>query len=80
MTYMNTNYSKDRQGQFTKKNWGIWNGVEKRFVFGIDAETKDKAWRAFAKATEGGDAMYKWRYEVRPIPIWFDNPRNQCRW
>ena len=53
--------------------YGIWNSVEKRFVFGIAAETPRKAERAFRKACSG---WRRWRYEIKPIPEGFKNPRN----
>ena len=53
--------------------YGIWNSMEKRFVFGIAAETPRKAERAFRKTCIN---WRKWRYEIKPIPEGFKNPRN----
>lgn len=53
--------------------YGIWNSAEKRFVFGIAAETPRKAERAFRKACIN---WRQWRYEIKPIPEGFKNPRN----
>lgn len=45
--------------------YGVWNAVQKRFVFGIAEETPGRAQRAlFHKIGKGA---YKWRYEVRKI-------------
>jgi hypothetical protein len=54
--------------------YGVWNGVERRFVFGIKEDTKKAAWRQFIRAV--GKTGYKWRFEVRPIPPGFKNPKN----
>lgn len=53
--------------------YGVWNNVEKRFVFGIAAETPRKAERAFRKTCIN---WRQWRYEIKPIPEGFKNPRN----
>ena len=53
--------------------FGIWNSMEKRFIFGIAAETPRKAERAFRKTCIN---WRKWRYEIKPIPEGFKNPRN----
>lgn len=53
--------------------YSIWNSMEKRFVFGIAAETPRKAERTFRKACV---EWRKWRYEIKPIPEGFKNPRN----
>lgn len=53
--------------------YGIWNSIEKRFVFGIAAETPRKAERAFRKTCIN---WRMWRYEIKPIPDDFKNPRN----
>lgn len=45
--------------------YGIWNSIEKRFVFGIAAETPRKAERAFRKTCIN---WRLWRYEIKPIP------------
>lgn len=54
--------------------YGIWNDIEKRFVFGINAPTKRAAWRQFTNAV--GKTAYKWRFEIRVIPPNFKNPKN----
>nr|DAM21451.1 MAG TPA: DNA helix destabilizing protein [Caudoviricetes sp.] len=54
-------------------SYGIWNSAEKRFVFGIAAETPRKAERAFRKTCIN---WRQWRYEIKPIPEGFKNPRN----
>ena len=53
--------------------YGIWNSADKRFVFGIAAETPRKAERAFRKTCIN---WRQWRYEIKPIPEGFKNPRN----
>ena len=53
--------------------YGVWNSAEKRFVFGIAAETPRKAERAFRKTCIN---WRQWRYEIKPIPEGFKNPRN----
>ena len=55
-------------------NYGIWNGMTKRFVFGINEPTKARALRKFIKAA--GKASYCWRYEVRKRPDNYKNPPN----
>ena len=66
--------------------YGVWNAVQKRFVFGIVEETPGRAQRAlFHKIGKGA---YKWRYEVRKIPPNWRNPKNpnyhvcckDCEW
>lgn len=54
--------------------YGIWNGMTKRFVFGIAEDTKGRAWRAFCKAAP--DAARYWRYSVKAIPEGWKNPKN----
>jgi hypothetical protein len=55
--------------------FGIWNNVEKRFVFGIREETAAKAEKAFFHKV--GKTAYKWRFEVRTIPEGWVNPKNR---
>lgn len=55
--------------------YGIWNGVEKRFVFGIREPSAIKAEKAFFHKV--GKTAYKWRFEVREIPNNWVNPKNQ---
>lgn len=47
--------------------YGIWNNMKKEFQFGICEPSKKKATkRLFEKI--GKDA-YKWRFEVRKLPV-----------
>jgi hypothetical protein len=57
-----------------KVMFGIWNGMEKRFVFGIREKTAEKAEQAFFR--KAGKTAYKWRFEVRVIPEGWINPKN----
>lgn len=45
--------------------YGVWNNAEKRFVFGIAAETPRKAERAFRRTCIN---WRQWRYEIKPMP------------
>lgn len=56
------------------RRFGIWNDVQKRFVFGINEESANRA-RHELQRKIGKDA-YKWRYEVRVIPQNWRNPEN----
>lgn len=58
----------------TNRRFGIWNDVQKRFVFGINEESANRA-RHELQRKIGKDA-YKWRYEVRVIPQNWHNPEN----
>lgn len=58
----------------TNRRFGIWNDVQKRFVFGINEESANRARRELQRKI-GKDA-YKWRYEVRVIPQNWHNPEN----
>lgn len=56
-------------------SYGVWNCVTKRFCFGIAAQTRDEARTEFCeKAPE--TAKYRYRYEVKPIPKGWVNPKN----
>ena len=55
--------------------FGIWNDVEKRFVFGIREKTAEKAVNAFFHKV--GKTAYKWRFEPRFIPKNWVNPKNK---
>lgn len=55
--------------------WGIWNGVTKRFIFGLDEPTREKAEKAFIK--KAGKAAYKWRFTAKRIPADWVNPKNE---
>lgn len=54
--------------------YGIWNDVQKRFVFGIRTNTAEGAYRELKKRI--GKDYYKWRYSARPIPPGWLNPKN----
>lgn len=56
-------------------SYGVWNCVTKRFCFGISAPTRDEAQVEFYKKAPG-KAKYRWRYEVKPIPKGWVNPKN----
>ena len=57
--------------------FGIWNGMTRRFVFGIRADTPGQARREAHRRM--GDNAYRWRYEVAIIPQGWKNPQNQDR-
>ena len=57
--------------------YGIWNCKDKRYVFGIKAETKEAAMQQFKKVCQN---WRSWKYEVKwmpddvinkPNPVWF---------
>ena len=52
--------------------WGIWNGVDKRFVFGIDEPSAAKAEARFREVC----GSPSWRYSAKRIPQGWKNPRN----
>lgn len=54
--------------------FGVWNDVQKRFVFGIKEPSAQKAWKALYKKIYK-DA-YKYRYFIRVIPDGWVNPAN----
>ncbi len=54
--------------------FGIWNDMEKRFVFGIRESSAMKAEQAFFRKV--GKTAYKWRFEVRVISKGWVNPKN----
>ena len=56
------------------KEYGIWNSVQKRFVFGIKESSKKKAIKALENKV--GIDVYKWRYSIRTIPENWRNPKN----
>jgi hypothetical protein len=58
----------------SEKRFGVWNGVQKRFVFGINEDSPKKAAQKLRDKI-GKDSM-KWRYEVRTIPPNWHNPVN----
>lgn len=59
--------------------YGIWNHIEKRFVFGIKEETKTKARNKF-KSLVPREVYSKYRYETRIIPPDFVNPKNKINY
>jgi hypothetical protein len=65
---------KDKAMTKPNRRFGIWNDVQKRFVFGINEESANRARRELQRKI-GKDA-YKWRYEVRVIPQNWHNPEN----
>lgn len=58
--------------------WGIWNSVDKRFVFGIREPSKQAALTAFKKKV--GKLSYLYRYQPKVIPKDFKNPPNPTRY
>ena len=56
-------------------SYGVWNCVTKRFCFGISAPTRDEAQMEFYRKAPG-NAGYRYRYEVKPIPKGWENPKN----
>ena len=54
--------------------YGIWNGIEKRFVFGVCKETKSQAWREFCRIAPAASRC--WRYAIKKIPEGWKNPPN----
>ena len=54
--------------------FGIWNDVEKRFVFGIRKATAKEAEKAFFNKV--GRTARKWQFSVREIPDNWINPKN----
>lgn len=54
--------------------YGIWNSVDKRFVFGIREATQDAAWKKFVG--KAGKTSYKWRFKIKKYPEGFRNKPN----
>lgn len=54
--------------------YGVWNAKQKRFVFGICETTAGRAQRALFHKI--GKQAYRWRYDVRKIPLNWKNPPN----
>lgn len=54
--------------------FGIWNDVEKRFVFGIRKTSAKEAEKAFFNKV--GKTAFKYRFSVREIPDNWINPKN----
>ena len=57
-----------------KHQYGIWNGLSERFVFGISEDTADRAWTKFKRLNPQGYRAS--RYEAKAIPIGWTNPEN----
>lgn len=53
--------------------YGVWNSVDKRFMYGIQAPTKEEAWNEFTDKCPGWRC---WRFEVKAIPKDWVNPKN----
>lgn len=47
--------------------YGIWNTIKKEFQFGIKEETKHEAFKKLFNKI--GYDSYKYRFEVRKIPV-----------
>ena len=54
--------------------YGVWNGMTKRFVYGIREPSKRLAQKRLFEAA--GKGAYCWRYEIKPIPDKWVNPKN----
>lgn len=54
--------------------YGVWNGMQKRFVFGIKETSPRRAEKALFRRI-GKDA-YRWRYSIKAIPRNWRNPSN----
>jgi hypothetical protein len=54
--------------------YGVWNDVQKRFVFGIKETSPRGAEKALFRRI-GKDA-YRWRYSIKQIPRNWRNPSN----
>ena len=57
---------------------GIWNSVEGRFVYGIEASSDKAAWAEFRKVYPR--RFIPWRYEAREIPKGHVNKKNRRYW
>ena len=61
------------------KVYGIWNSIEKRFVFGIREESADAALRKFRRVAPGASRAY--RYSAKEIPEGHVNRKNpRVKW
>lgn len=58
--------TKEEVDVLPKPQYGVWNGIQKRFVFGIRESSSELAWAKFKKKCSG---WRKWRYEVKQIPL-----------
>ena len=62
----------------TPIQYGVWNGIDKRFVFGICEQSYKAAERMAWDRI--GDAYRKWRYEIMVIPFGWVNPKNPVQY
>jgi hypothetical protein len=54
--------------------YGVWNDIQKRFVFGIVTDTPKAAQKTlFARIGKGA---YRWRYSIKQILRSWRNPPN----
>ncbi len=54
--------------------YGVWNDMTKRFVFGLRDTNRARLVRRMFQVM--GVAAYRYRYEIRAIPPGWKNPRN----
>ena len=54
--------------------YGVWNDMQKRFVFGIKETSPRRAEKALFHRI--GKSAYKWRYSIKKIPSNWRNPPN----
>lgn len=54
--------------------YGVWNDMQKRFVFGIVETTPRRAQKALFRRI--GKNAYRWRYSIKKIPSNWRNPPN----
>lgn len=52
--------------QYCNRHFGIWNGMTKKFISGIDEPTPKLAKRKHFERV--GYDSYKWRYEPKELP------------
>lgn|GEM_PF-1629731 len=67
-------YENGRPGEV----YGIWNGITKRFAYGIKEPTPKLAEQKLREVNPGGFRC--WRYEWRKIPDGFQNPKNPIKY
>ena len=63
-------HSKAGEGEL----YGIWNDMQKRFVFGIKETSPQRASKALFRRI--GKGAYRWRYSIKAIPRNWRNPPN----
>ena len=54
--------------------YGVWNDMQKRFVFGIKETSPRGAEKALFRRI--GKGAYRWRYSIKQIPRNWRNPPN----